>query len=84
MSILASLPAQQLSIVEQTIGAERMAAYERALTQLPELKRNAVIMRVEFGMSFDEIAAELGRPSANAARMMVSRALSELAALIKP
>lgn len=78
-----SLPAPQSSAVEELIGSERLAAYEAALSQLPEAKRNAVIMRVEFGMSFDEIATELERPSANAARMMVSRALDDLAALIK-
>lgn len=83
ISMQESLPADQLSVVEQSIGAERLAAYERALSQLPELKRNAVIMRVEFGMSFEEIAVELERPSANATRMMVSRALAELSALIE-
>jgi RNA polymerase sigma-70 factor (ECF subfamily) len=66
-------------MVEQAVGRERLAAYERALAKLPEKKRNAVIMRVEFGMSFEEIATELARPSANAARMMVTRALDELA-----
>ena len=82
-SLQDSLPAPRLSAVEKMIGSERLAAYERALSELPELKRNAIIMRVEFGMSFEEIARELERPSANAARMMVSRALDDLAALIK-
>jgi RNA polymerase sigma factor (sigma-70 family) len=82
VSIMESLPAQQLSLVERAIGQERMEAYEKALAQLPELKRNAVILRVEFGMSFEEIAVELERPSANAARMTVSRALDDLATLI--
>jgi RNA polymerase sigma-70 factor (ECF subfamily) len=36
-------------------------------------------MRIEFGFTFPEIAEALGRPSANAARMTVSRALVRLA-----
>ncbi|MEM9593763.1 MAG: sigma-70 family RNA polymerase sigma factor [Acidobacteriota bacterium] len=82
-SLQDSQPAPQVSAVERLIGAERLAVYEQALGQLPELKRNAVIMRLEFGMSYQEIAAELERPSANAARMTVSRALDDLAALIQ-
>jgi RNA polymerase sigma factor (sigma-70 family) len=56
-----------------------MLDYERALSLLPEPKREAVILRIEFGMTFSEVAAELEMPSADAARMMVSRALIELA-----
>ncbi|MDJ0656497.1 MAG: sigma-70 family RNA polymerase sigma factor [Xanthomonadales bacterium] len=83
VSMIESLPGQQISQVEQTIGRERLEVYEKALSQLSEVKRNAVIMRVEFGMTFPEIARELERPSANATRMMISRALDELAALIE-
>ena len=32
-------------------------------------------VRIEFGMSYPEIAASMGKPSANAARMLVVRAL---------
>ena len=84
VSMIESLPGQHVSHVEQSIGRERLEAYEKALSKLSEVKRNAVIMRIEFGMSFEEIATELERPSANATRMMVSRALDELGALIEP
>lgn len=77
-----SLPAQQSSLVEQAVGAEVLEAYERGLAKLPEDKRIAIIMRVEFGMSFEEIADELEMPSANAARMMVNRALEILASYL--
>lgn len=53
--------------------------YERALESLPETQRQAVILRIEFGLSYPEIAIELESPSANAARMMVSRSLARLA-----
>lgn len=82
-SILESLPATQPSSVEQEVGRETLEAYERALTKLPEEKRHAVLMRVEFEMSYDDIAAELEKPSANAARMTVSRALADLADLME-
>ena len=54
-------------------------AYEKALAKLPDLKREAVLLRLEFGMSYAEIASALDRPSEAAASMMVSRALVELA-----
>lgn len=78
-SLAESLPAPQASQLEQAVGRERLEQYERALARLPDEKRSAVIMRVEFDMSFEEIARELERPSANAARMMVARALDEMA-----
>lgn len=56
-----------------------MAAYERALAMLSPALRDAVVLRVEFGMTFPEIAAELELASANTARMRVSRGLAELA-----
>ncbi len=81
-SLRDSLAAPQASLVEQAVGRERLEHYERALAKLPEMKRNAVMMRVEFAMTYEEIARELERPSANAARMTVARALDELAAEI--
>ena len=69
----------EASAVEAAVGAETMQAYEAGLRRLDEDKRMAVIMRVEFGMGYEEIARELGRPSANATRMMIVRALQELA-----
>lgn len=66
-------------VIEQVIGRETVEAYEAALSELPELQQEAVILRVEFGYSFPEIAEALGSPSANAARMTVARALVRLA-----
>jgi len=57
--------------------------YENALGKLPESKREAVLLRLEFGMSYAEIASALDRPSEAAASMMVSRALVELARHLK-
>ncbi len=71
--------ASQTSVVEDLVGAEVLEAYEAALAKMDDEKRMAVVMRVEFGMSYDEIAHELERPSGNATRMMIARALKELA-----
>ncbi len=71
--------ASQSSVVEELVGVEVLQAYETALAKMDEEKRMAVIMRVEFGMTYQEIATELERPSANATRMMIVRALGELA-----
>jgi len=67
------------SLIEQAIGAEQLARFERALEQLPEEQRNAVMLRIEFGYSHHQIAEAIGKPSANAARMTVARALVRLA-----
>lgn len=73
------LVADQGSLVEQSIGQETLQHYERGMERLTEDQQAAVILRVEFGMSFPEIAAELEIPSADAARMTVSRALARVA-----
>lgn len=67
------------SVLDQAIGAEAVAAYEHALDILDQGQRNAVILRMEFGFSYAEIALELALPSSDAARMVVSRALVRLA-----
>jgi RNA polymerase sigma-70 factor (ECF subfamily) len=65
--------------LERAISAENMALYERALEEQPERQRHAVIMRLEYGMPYSEVAANLGAASPNAARMMVHRATVEIA-----
>ena len=61
------------------LGMDDLLDYEAALAQLPPLRREAVILRFEFGMSFAEIAEALERPSSAAAHMLVSRAILALA-----
>lgn len=70
---------QGASPLEEAIGTEALARYERALERLRPSDREAIIARVEMGCSNEEIAVALGRPSANAARMAVERALVRLA-----
>jgi RNA polymerase sigma factor (sigma-70 family) len=78
--IPAALPLNEcLSRVEQDCGSSLLSTYEAALAVLSERDREAVILRVEFGYSHEEIAEAIGSPSANAARMTVARALVRLA-----
>jgi RNA polymerase sigma-70 factor (ECF subfamily) len=67
------------SPLEAAIGAEAVERYEAALDQLREDERELIIARVELGLTYSEIAAAAGKPSANAARMAVARALIRLA-----
>ena len=67
------------SPLERAIGAEAMQKYESALMLLSTIDREAVIARIEMGLSYQEIADAIGRPSPDAARMMVARALTRMA-----
>ena len=65
--------------LEIAVGRETVERYESALGRLRDIDREAVIGHVELGLSNEEIAEALGKPSANAARMAVERALYRLA-----
>jgi DNA-directed RNA polymerase specialized sigma24 family protein len=53
--------------------------YEQALSRLAPADREAVIGRIELQFSYEELAAALGKPSAEAARKAAERALVKLA-----
>ena len=74
-----ALPHDGTSPLEAAIGSQTLERYEAALARLTEDEREAVITRVEFGLSYAEIADALGKPSPDAARMAVVRALVKLA-----
>jgi len=67
------------SPLESALGVEALGRYERALTMLGATEREAVVARIEMGLSFAEIAKMLGKSSPDAARMAVSRAMVKLA-----
>lgn len=73
------LPTGARSPLEELIGLDRLEAYERALSKLNEQQREAVIMRVEMGFTYREIAEEVSSPSSNAVRMLIGRALVQMA-----
>ena len=69
--------------LEEALGADLLDAYEKALLQLPEDQREAVVLKIEFGYSRLQLAEALGRPSIDAARMFTARALVRLTELIQ-
>lgn len=66
--------------LEHIIGRERLDRYEAALARLRPAEREAIIARLELQQSYEEVALALGKPSASAARMAVSRAVKNLIA----
>jgi RNA polymerase sigma-70 factor (ECF subfamily) len=67
------------SPLEEAIGRELLEKYDAALDRLEPEAREAVIARIELGCSYAEIAEAFAKPTAEAARMTVSRALIRLA-----
>lgn len=67
------------SPLEAAIGKENLERYEKSLATLRHDEREAVILRLELGCSYQEIAESLGKASAGAARVAVSRAIARLA-----
>lgn len=67
------------SPLEEALGQETVRRYEAALAGLRDEDRAAIVTRIELGCSYAEVAEALGKPTADAARMAVSRALMRLA-----
>lgn len=67
------------SPVQRAMGAQTLERYEAALEELQPIEREAVIARLELGLSYREVAQAIGKPSPDAARMTVVRALVQLA-----
>lgn len=74
---------EEQSPLRDLLGKEKFAAYEAALAALSPVQREAVIMRVEMGFTYPEIAMEIGSPSPNAARMLIQRALLTMTKAMK-
>lgn len=72
-------PDDHASPLEEVIGIQAVEQYEHALAQLSADDREAIIARIEMGFSYGELAVMLGKPSPDAARVAVSRALVRLA-----
>ena len=78
-----SIEGETASPLELAIGSQTWARYEAALARLPAEQREGVIMRFELQFTHEQVAQALGMASANAARMMVSRAVVRLAGLME-
>ena len=71
------------SPLEQAIGREGIERYEQALQTLKPLDRDAIVARIELQHSYEEVALAIGKPNANAARMVVTRAIVRLVAAMQ-
>lgn len=74
-----SIRSASASPLEEAIGVELLEQYEESLGQLRAEEREAIIARIELGQGYEQVAAALGKPSKDAARVAVSRALVRLA-----
>jgi len=69
--------------LDELVGRETLEAYDRALAALPEHYQQAFLLRVEFGMTYEQIAEAMDKTSPNAARLVVVRAITRLAREMK-
>lgn len=76
-------PGDRTSPLEAAIRQEQRDRYDAALARLSEPERDLIIARVEIGLTYEEMANALGKPSWNAARMATARALLRLAEELK-
>ena len=74
-----SNPSSGPSPLEEAIGQEALERYEAALQRLKPEDREAIIVRIEMGLPYTDVAQALGKPTVGAAHMAVSRALVRLA-----
>jgi RNA polymerase sigma-70 factor (ECF subfamily) len=74
-----TLPDALPSPLENAVGAEVLARYERALATLDEKDRELLHLRIELDFDYQEVAEMTGRSSRDAARMAIQRALARLA-----
>jgi RNA polymerase sigma factor (sigma-70 family) len=68
---------------QAAIRQEHLDRYDAALSRLSDQERELIVARVEVGLTYQEMAQVLGRPSWNAARMATARALLRLAEELK-
>jgi len=60
-------------------AVEAFEQFQRALASLKKDERRAIMLRIELDLGYDELATQLGKPTADAARVAVSRAIVRLA-----
>lgn len=70
------------SPLERAVSAQTFERFEAALSTLDQTDQKAIRARLELGASYDEVAALTGKPSADAARVAVARAVKRLAEIM--
>lgn len=77
------VPGDETSPLEAAARQEQLERFDAALSRLTEQERELIVARVEMGLTYEEMAEALGKPSWNAARMATARALLRLAEALK-
>lgn len=77
------LPGREATPSQVAGGRENAALVESALLRLPEKQREILILRDRCGMSFEQVAANIGLKNAESARTTYRRALQAFAAALK-
>jgi RNA polymerase sigma-70 factor (ECF subfamily) len=77
------LPALDKDPLEAVISEQEYERYNLALLQLPADQQEAFVMWIEMDCTHREIAEALGRPSPEAARMLVRRAIHAMAEALR-
>jgi RNA polymerase sigma-70 factor (ECF subfamily) len=67
------------SPLENAIGREALERYETALARLSRHAQEAIVLRVEYGFTYQETARCVNLVSSEAARQLVKRSLRKLA-----
>jgi len=67
------------SPLEEAIGMEEIERYESALGRLRPQERELIILKVELGHSYEEVARLADKPTSGAAHKATKRALVRLA-----
>ncbi len=83
MAVDSQVPDGAASPLEQAVGAEAVERYEEALARLRTEDREAIIGRLEMGLTYEDLAGALGKPTSEAARKTAQRALVRLAKELK-
>lgn len=66
--------------IDRLVMAEQCEAFESALEPLEPRLRQALLLRIELGLDYAAIAEDCGFPTADAARVAIRRALTQVAA----
>lgn len=70
---------EAISPLDRMLTEHEVERYEAALGRLRPEDQAAILCRIEQQLSYEEMAVALGKPTANAARVAVRRALMRLA-----
>jgi RNA polymerase sigma-70 factor (ECF subfamily) len=76
-------PSHAISPLDAAIEQEKRDRYEAALKTLSKADRDLIVGRMELGLTYEQMAQAFHKPSWNAARMAVARALLRLANELK-